>query len=116
MRVVIEHGAEISASTFRAVCDAAPVELRPGANELLCRLRELGVPVLIVSAGVSDVIEAVLDASGVPRGDETLLAVSSNKLIFGFAQGESVGIQPWSKEGEPLRSLQLARPLDFANV
>lgn len=35
---------------------------------------------------------------------------------YGFAQGESVGIQPWSKEGEPLRSLQLARPLDFAMI
>lgn len=114
--LIIEHGAEISASTFRAVCDAAPVELRPGANELLCRLRELGVPVLIVSAGVSDVIEAVLDASGVPRGDETLLAVSSNKLIFGFAQGEREGGGAGEGEGEgAVVGVEPAQPITSLN-
>lgn len=35
---------------------------------------------------------------------------------YQFALGERVGIQPWTEEGEPLRSLQLSRPLDFAMV
>lgn len=35
---------------------------------------------------------------------------------YRFAQGEAVGIQPWTADGEPLRSLQLRRPLDFAMV
>ena len=35
---------------------------------------------------------------------------------YQFARGEKIGIQPWSSEGEPLRSLQLRRPLDFAMV
>ena len=35
---------------------------------------------------------------------------------YRFAQGERIGIQPWTEEGEPLRSLQLDRPLDFAMV
>ena len=35
---------------------------------------------------------------------------------YRFAQGERVGIQPWTREGKPLRSLQLSRPLDFAMV
>ncbi|TNF33454.1 MAG: DUF3604 domain-containing protein [Gammaproteobacteria bacterium] len=32
---------------------------------------------------------------------------------YRFAQGEPIGLQPWTDEGKPLRSLQLARPLDF---
>jgi len=35
---------------------------------------------------------------------------------YQFARGERVGIQPWTEEGVPLRSLQLSRPLDFAMV
>lgn len=35
---------------------------------------------------------------------------------YEFARGEAVGIQPWSEEGQALRSLQLRRPLDFAMV
>ncbi|MEH6609185.1 MAG: DUF3604 domain-containing protein [Halioglobus sp.] len=35
---------------------------------------------------------------------------------YRFAQGEAIGIQPWTASGEPLRSLQLRRPLDFAMV
>ncbi|WP_101760468.1 DUF3604 domain-containing protein [Oceanicoccus sp. KOV_DT_Chl] len=35
---------------------------------------------------------------------------------YQFAKGEKIGIQPWSDDGQPLRYLQLARPLDFAMV
>ena len=35
---------------------------------------------------------------------------------YEFARGKKIGIQPWSPEGDPLRSLQLRRPLDFAMV
>jgi hypothetical protein len=32
---------------------------------------------------------------------------------YRFARGDAVGIQPYDANGEPLRSLQLSRPLDF---
>jgi len=35
---------------------------------------------------------------------------------YRFARGEEIGIQPWDKNGDPQRSLQLSRPLDFAMV
>ncbi len=35
---------------------------------------------------------------------------------YRFARGERIGIQPWNDEGKALRSLKLARPLDFAVV
>ncbi|MEJ2533087.1 MAG: DUF3604 domain-containing protein [Halioglobus sp.] len=35
---------------------------------------------------------------------------------YRFAKGERIGLQPWTKEGRALRSLQLRRPLDFAMI
>ena len=35
---------------------------------------------------------------------------------YRFARGQPLGIQPYDAEGNPLRRLQLARPLDFAAV
>lgn len=35
---------------------------------------------------------------------------------YRFARGERIGIQPWDDAGNPARSLQLRRPLDFAMV
>jgi len=35
---------------------------------------------------------------------------------YRFARGERIGIQPWNRMGKAARSLQLARPLDFAMV
>jgi len=35
---------------------------------------------------------------------------------YRFARGETLGIQPYDEEGRPLRSLKLARPLDFVAV
>ena len=35
---------------------------------------------------------------------------------YAFARGKKLGIQPWSDDGRAARSLQLARPLDFAMV
>ncbi len=35
---------------------------------------------------------------------------------YRFARGETLGIQPWSADGEPMRSLKLETPLDFAAV
>jgi hypothetical protein len=50
-----------------------------------------------------------LDAS--TQGTQT-----SPAQAYEFAQGARIGIQPWTEEGKPLRSLQLDRPLDFAMV
>lgn len=35
---------------------------------------------------------------------------------YRFARGGSIGVQPWTEDGKPLRTLQLDRPLDFAVV
>jgi len=35
---------------------------------------------------------------------------------YRFARGEEVGLQPYDRDGRPLRSAKLARPLDFAAV
>ena len=35
---------------------------------------------------------------------------------YEFAKGQPLGLQPWSDSGEPGRSIQLQRPLDFAMV
>jgi hypothetical protein len=35
---------------------------------------------------------------------------------YAFARGESIGIQPYDANGQPLRRVQLRRPLDFAMV
>lgn len=35
---------------------------------------------------------------------------------YRFARGERLGLQPFAPDGKPLRSVQLARPLDFAAV
>lgn len=50
-----------------------------------------------------------LDAS--TQGTET-----SPADAYRFARGERIGIQPWDEAGQPARSLQLRRPLDFAMV
>ena len=50
-----------------------------------------------------------LDAS--TQGTET-----SPADAYRFARGERIGIQPWDELGQPTRSLQLRRPLDFAMV
>jgi len=35
---------------------------------------------------------------------------------YRFARGESLGLQPWTEDGKPLRRVQIDRPLDFAAV
>ena len=50
-----------------------------------------------------------LDAS--TQGTQTTPAQA-----YQFAQGGRIGVQPWSADGKAQRSLQLARPLDFAMV
>ena len=40
----------------------------------------------------------------------------SPREAYLFARGESLGIQPYTEDGRPMRRVQLARPLDFAAV
>lgn len=35
---------------------------------------------------------------------------------YRYAQGEAIGIQPYGRDGRPLRRIQIRRPLDFAAV
>merc|ERR1719421_1344066 len=57
----------------------AQMEPRPGALELLKRMEELNVPVLIVSAGVTDVIEEFLRQHGALSENVT---ICSNRLNY----------------------------------
>ncbi len=41
---------------------------------------------------------------------------STPRDAYHFARGEALGIQPFREDGQPLRTVQLARPLDFAAV
>ena len=45
-----------------------PMRARPGAIALLARAAELSIPMLVVSAGFTAVIEGFLEAHGVPTG------------------------------------------------
>ena len=45
-----------------------PMRARPGAIALLTRAAELSIPMLVVSAGFTAVIEGFLEAHGVPTG------------------------------------------------
>jgi 5'-nucleotidase len=77
-RLMIEHGTPPRAIIPRLVREAKMVP-RPGALELLKRLEDLQVPVLIVSAGLSDVIEEFLRQHGALSENVT---VCSNRLNY----------------------------------
>ncbi len=42
--------------------------------------------------------------------------ISTPDMAYRFARGERIGLPPLDEAGEPTRSIQLARPLDFAAV
>ena len=67
-----------------------PMRLRDGAASLLSQLDELNVPVLIVSAGFTEVIQAFLQANRVQLGRN--VRVCSNRLVF--ASGRLHAIEP----------------------
>ena len=69
----------------------APTRLRPGANELLELLAALGVPVLVVSAGCTDVITEFLEAHGALFPN---MCVSSNKMLWDEVSGDLCRIAP----------------------
>jgi len=64
----------------------------PGALRWLRRLAHLRVPTLVVSAGFTDVVEAVLKAAD-PSVAEWC-RVSSNRLVFGEQGGGIVAVEP----------------------
>ncbi len=70
---------------------AARFEPRVGAIELLHFLADHGVPVLIVSAGCADLIEAVLARHGALHPTQRL---SSNRCVWDEATGDLVGMSP----------------------
>jgi len=75
---MIKHGMPPRQLIPRLVREAKMTP-RPGALELLKRLETLGVPVLIVSAGVSDVIEEFLRQHGALSENVT---ICSNRLNY----------------------------------
>jgi len=76
--LMIKHGMPARAIIPRLVREAKMVP-RPGALELLKRMEDLNVPVLIVSAGLSDVIEEFLRQHGALSENVT---VCSNRLNY----------------------------------
>ena len=76
--LVVKHGMPRRNMIPRLVRDARMVP-RPGVLELLAELEELNVPVLIVSAGVSDIIEEFLRQHGALSENVT---VCSNRLNY----------------------------------
>ena len=75
---MIKHGVPRRNIIPRLVREAKMVP-RPGALELLKRLEVLNVPVLIVSAGVTDVIEEFLRQHGAWSENVT---ICSNRLNY----------------------------------
>lgn len=73
---------------------AAPMRARPGAVALLRQLVALQVPVLIVSAGFCDVIEAFLASHGIPTPRDSLLRISSNRIHFEARSGDVSSVSP----------------------
>jgi 5'-nucleotidase len=102
--ILVSHGAGILAPAIRECVRDSSIELRPGALRLLRRLAELQVPVLIVSAGYSNVIEEVLAADPVTA---RWCEISSNHLKFGD-DGHLVAIEPV----EPITSFNKGRTLE----
>ena len=89
--LMIKYGTPTRAIIPRLVREAKMVP-RPGALELLKRLEELNVPVLIVSAGISDVIEEFLRQHGALSENVT---VCSNRLNYaGDSTPKSVSPSP----------------------
>jgi len=80
--LMVHYGAPKRQLIPRIVREARMVP-RPGALELLKRLEELGIPVLIVSAGLSDVIEEFLRQHGALSENVT---VCSNRLNYAADQ------------------------------
>ena len=76
--LMIKHGTPPRAIIPRLVREAK-MKPRPGALELLRRLEILNVPVLIVSAGLTDVIEEFLRQHGAFSENVT---VCSNRLNY----------------------------------
>ena len=76
---MVKHGQPPKMRLPRLVRTAS-MPPRPGALELLEKLAALSVPVLIVSAGLSDVIEEFLRMHGALTENVT---VCSNRLNYG---------------------------------
>jgi len=89
--LMVKHGTPPRAIIPRLVREAKMVP-RPGALELLKRLEILNVPVLIVSAGLTDVIEEFLRQHGALTENVT---VCSNRLNYeGDSTPKSVSPAP----------------------
>lgn len=76
--LMVEHGQPPRSLIPRLVRDAR-IKPRPGALKMLRRLAALNIPVLIVSAGVSDIIEEFLRQHGVATENIT---ICSNRLNY----------------------------------
>jgi len=68
---------------------ASGMRCREGCRELFSLLRRHGIPVLIVSAGITQVIRAVLEREGVPLGEG--VRVLANEMRFDEATGALEG-------------------------
>ncbi|CAM9900783.1 unnamed protein product [Scytosiphon promiscuus] len=72
--------ARITRAQVAAVAGGADVTFRPGTAELLHLLQERGVPLLVVSAGITDIVAETLRISGLLLDNVTIRA---NTMHFG---------------------------------
>mmetsp|Transcript_16201 Transcript_16201/g.49238 ORF Transcript_16201/g.49238 Transcript_16201/m.49238 type:complete len:298 (+) Transcript_16201:508-1401(+) len=108
-QILLEHRAPRKEEIEKMVAEA---EFRPrrGMAELLRKLAELDVPVLVVSAGCSDLIEQFLAQHGVLTPN---VHVSSNRLIWHEDSGHLVGCEPHPPITSYCKALTHARNADF---
>eukprot|EP00614_Pseudopedinella_elastica_P023268 CAMPEP_0172628620 /NCGR_PEP_ID=MMETSP1068-20121228/162908_1 /TAXON_ID=35684 /ORGANISM="Pseudopedinella elastica, Strain CCMP716" /LENGTH=335 /DNA_ID=CAMNT_0013438891 /DNA_START=70 /DNA_END=1080 /DNA_ORIENTATION=- len=102
--LMIHHG--MSASLVEPIVARASFVPRPGLAELLELCEKQETPVLIVSAGIADLIEAFLEQSFGARPGP-LLRVSANRMVFSGTGDHPSGDRPvvgWAPAGGPCHS------------
>lgn len=66
------------------------IHLRNKCADLFTVLRDMSIPVTVLSAGIADVIESILDLEEIPVGEGSNVMVVGNRMMFDSA-GKHVG-------------------------
>lgn len=97
-----EHANSVLVAEGRGIREQLPAMVRganlsprPGALAFLQQLADAHVPVLIVSAGYSDIIEEWLTVHRVAPVDPSLRCISANRMVFA-ANGDVAAVTPTS--------------------
>ncbi|CAM9493812.1 unnamed protein product [Ectocarpus fasciculatus] len=93
--------AKLTKAQVAAVADGADLALRDGTAELMLLLEERGVPLLVVSAGITDIVAETLRGNGLLLDNVT---VRANTMHF----GEDGKLERF-RESPPVHSRQASR-------